>query len=945
MTDRPLSVCLVTDQLAAAGPASCLDTGFCELAELLAPHHRVTILHPPPHRLDRVAQTEITDRFARRNIRVQHPDPARYSRDGGTPAAISYGVFQHLLNMQEEFDILHFPDRGGLAFHCLLARDQGLAFEEAIFALHLRGPCRWGLECDGSLFTEAAQLKTDYMERECISRADYLIGPGRHMFSWLAEKRWITPPEDRCLMIPDAFGGPESALAKSVPASLAGPLHLSEIILCGSPDISEGLQVFCDALDLIGERLGQLGTRITFLGDFGMIGPEHAGQVLARRGRSWGFPVRVLPFEQADAGADYLESAAEGLAVIPSFAAHAAPIVRAASLHGRPVLIPRAGETAGLLDDHLQSSMTVDLTPSALADAMLRAVEHGMPQPRLAENADGVARRWLDFHAGVSRPRSHSTPADVPLPRVSLCITHYQRVGKLVDAIASVARQTYPDIELIVVDDGSPDDAVQVALTEIEPIIERLGGRLLRQSNGYLGAARNAAAEVATGDYLCFLDDDDIALPEMVRRLVTAAITTGADIVTGLQIPMDEARRFEAWPDPDRFSGRIDHHPLGGGPLSLAVEENVFGPATALISREAFDRLGGYSTLKGVGHEDFELFLRAVQQGMRVELCPFPAYLYEVGRSSMISTTPVMRNFARVANEIDMTTQPERWRDYLILGSGRQAREVEGERRQRPEAGTAAAGDAPAGPAQDQLRQLADYAKKIGSRVMEAAFLSALRYLDAIAHLGREPTAEERRRALAETGVPPASPDPLSHRMAPETVRQLLEARLSCDDAAIMDRHELALRILRNLDETPPRIGDILIDLRRLARSEPKADDLSHLMDQLLRAMPGQAEELAIRVALVELALRSGDYQLAHKLLRDILRREESGYLDLNPDVAAAVARRQIAGGFQHFLRRGEVEGRQGFDSACEVANLFNSINGSTMRLSEILRWLKAGGG
>ena len=112
------------------------------------------------------------------------------------------------------------------------------------------------------------------------------------------------------------------------------------------------------------------------------------------------------------------------------------------------------------------------------------------------------------------------------------------------------------------------------------------------------------------------------------------------------------------------------------GPLSLAPVENVFGPATALFSRRAFDRVGGYTELQGVGHEDYELFLKAAQADLRIELCPFPLYLYEVGRSSMISQTPVQRNFGRVTNAIDMARQPEAWHDFLRLESGRRAREV-----------------------------------------------------------------------------------------------------------------------------------------------------------------------------------------------------------------------------------------------------------------------------
>ena len=143
----------------------------------------------------------------------------------------------------------------------------------------------------------------------------------------------------------------------------------------------------------------------------------------------------------------------------------------------------------------------------------------------------------------------------------------------------------------------------------------------------------------------------------MVEKLVTAAQNTGADIVTCMQIFMPEHRRHEAWPSPGLFANKLDHHPLGAGPLSLAPVENVFGPATALFSRRAFDRVGGYTELQGVGHEDYELFLKAAQADLRIELCPFPLYLYEVGRSSMISQTPVQRNFGRVTNAIDMARQ------------------------------------------------------------------------------------------------------------------------------------------------------------------------------------------------------------------------------------------------------------------------------------------------
>lgn len=133
----------------------------------------------------------------------------------------------------------------------------------------------------------------------------------------------------------------------------------------------------------------------------------------------------------------------------------------------------------------------------------------------------------------------------------------------------------------------------------------------------------------------------------MIQTLVTAAEATGADAVNCLNLFLPESRRSEAHPFPSDFKQKVSYVPLGG-PLSLAPVQNTLGAATALIRRTAFEKLGGYSELHSVGHEDLELFVRALQAGMRIEICPIPLYLYEVDRPSMASRTSRLHNAARV---------------------------------------------------------------------------------------------------------------------------------------------------------------------------------------------------------------------------------------------------------------------------------------------------------
>lgn len=97
------------------------------------------------------------------------------------------------------------------------------------------------------------------------------------------------------------------------------------------------------------------------------------------------------------------------------------------------------------------------------------------------------------------------------------------------DAIRSVIAQTWDDFELVVVDDGSTDNSLfeaQLAIGQ-DPRV-----RLLSQSNKGLGAARNYGLEVARGNYIYFLDSDDLLTPEAIKICMGYIVDLGLDFVT-----------------------------------------------------------------------------------------------------------------------------------------------------------------------------------------------------------------------------------------------------------------------------------------------------------------------------------------------------------------------------------------------------------------------------
>lgn len=182
-----------------------------------------------------------------------------------------------------------------------------------------------------------------------------------------------------------------------------------------------------------------------------------------------------------------------------------------------------------------------------------------------------------------------------PGPLVSVIIPCYKQAHYLASAVESVRAQTYPRHEIIVVDDGSPDDAAAVAGRYREV-------RCVRQSNQGLAAARNRGIRESRGEYLVFLDADD--------RLTPDALEVNASCL--------EARPGFAF-----VSGRYRYIAADGSPLptdlklvtgavgyeDLLRNNHVRGIMSVMFRRWVFDRVGAFDTSLRAS-EDYDLYLR-----------------------------------------------------------------------------------------------------------------------------------------------------------------------------------------------------------------------------------------------------------------------------------------------------------------------------------------------
>ena len=180
---------------------------------------------------------------------------------------------------------------------------------------------------------------------------------------------------------------------------------------------------------------------------------------------------------------------------------------------------------------------------------------------------------------------------------VSVVTPTYNRARFLPDAVASVLAQTYADLELIIVDDGSVDDTCKV----LAPFLADRRVHYFYQENQGQSFARNLALNQAAGDYIAFLDSDDVWAPEKLeKQLAVFRSNPHVDIVHGDEATIDEQGSVISLKNMRRYSGRITRYLLADNSVSIT---------TAMVRRRCFDEMGGFDTSVGVA-DDYELWLR-----------------------------------------------------------------------------------------------------------------------------------------------------------------------------------------------------------------------------------------------------------------------------------------------------------------------------------------------
>lgn len=205
----------------------------------------------------------------------------------------------------------------------------------------------------------------------------------------------------------------------------------------------------------------------------------------------------------------------------------------------------------------------------------------------------------------------HPTNAEAvaPTPLVSVVIPAYNAEAYLERTLRSVLSQTYQNLEIIVVDDGSTDRTAAIAC-ELAATDPRL--QILHQKNAGVAAARNLGIQRAKGEFIAPIDADDIWYAENIEKQVHCFLHADESIgvVYSWSVDID---------DEDNPLGECDASLIQGDVYNTLVCHNFIGNASAtMIRRTCLNQVGGYNcTLKDLnaqGCEDWDLYLRLAER-------------------------------------------------------------------------------------------------------------------------------------------------------------------------------------------------------------------------------------------------------------------------------------------------------------------------------------------
>jgi glycosyltransferase involved in cell wall biosynthesis len=239
-------------------------------------------------------------------------------------------------------------------------------------------------------------------------------------------------------------------------------------------------------------------------------------------------------------------------------------------------------------------------------------------------------------------------------PEISIIVPVYKVEKYLNECIDSILAQTFTDFELILVDDGSPDNcpALCDAAAEKDSRV-----RVIHQQNKGLSGARNAGIDVARGNWLGFVDSDDMIDPTFCEKMLHAAVQAGAEMAVCNILRMKENKALDSYQEhclKDEVLSREEIvHRIQLSPFYMVM--------TRLCRREVFEKI---RFPEGKNYEDAFTAPEILEWVNKAACVAEPLYQYRLRSGSIMHAAVTLKNLEEVYANYALFQYTMKYRKY-----------------------------------------------------------------------------------------------------------------------------------------------------------------------------------------------------------------------------------------------------------------------------------------
>jgi O-antigen biosynthesis protein len=634
----------------------------------------------------------------------------------------AYRIFEWLRDHEHEFDVISYHDNMANGYYVALAKHQRLHFLNTFLFVQCHSTVRWADSLNYRPPKDHNTLGYYYMEQKSIEWADARVSPSEYYLKWMIDEGRYNLEGGLSFVVQNLMN-PLPSLKETRRSITVLSGHFA---FFARLEPRKGLIVFCDSLDILNKQSATSPVkRVTFLGPNVKIESYLASEYIHNRATTgqWKFTYELLHDLDTEQALDFIK-VQNAVTVLPTLGDNSPYAVMELLSHNLPMITSDAGGGFELFNDNANIQQVV--VPAgdalALADAMHRAATTGIPLLTFKSDPASTRDTYLNliraFHAKALVSRDANAPTlstFQPYQRVVVGITTHDRPHQLFDCVQSITMQDYPSdmMHVVVIDDASSDPDVPQSLHKCKVVLtdrEISHSVIGKDTHGFVAQRRNEIIDIANNkgaDFVCFMvrvikplvlfslaellhslsvlmalncwsliplrcliecfdhrqDDDDLALPQMLKTYMFVAHVTGASLVTDIS----------------------DNYNLQNGVLrhshrSLAIGNsfahnffiNNFGKANFCVNPKLAKEFGGHQvgTLGNSPYVDWGFLFRASLHGLHMELVPHVLYKYaKYSKGSifyeMTSLPNKYKGHMKMVND-SYALVPEGFRDVLL---------------------------------------------------------------------------------------------------------------------------------------------------------------------------------------------------------------------------------------------------------------------------------------